>query len=301
MAHDWFEVKELPSNIYAIREPHYYFDVISYLVIGSESSLLIDTGTGLANILDVIKELYSGELQVVNTHFHFDHVGNNHRFPKVMIYNDPTALSRLRMGYSASELAPHNKESYYLSDNMTKYRPHSYSIEPSNPAPIDDGHVIDLGDRKIKLIHTPGHCPDCCVLWEEKTGTLFTGDFYFPGPLCCHYEGTFYGKSCLSDYAKSALKVAELTKNVKTIHAGHLESSVDPSILVPLANTLRDLLAGKIDNAEPLTGDLSVAALPCADEPIPDGYVIPKDLHTFTANGVEIISHLRHDGMIVNV
>ena len=297
MIHDWFEVKELPNKIYAIREPHYYFDVISYLVIGSESALLIDTGTGLANIIEVTKELYSGALQVVNTHFHFDHVGNNHRFPEVMVYNNPAALNRLKKGFSTSELAPHNKSSYYLSDNMDKYRPPSYSIKPSNPVAIDDGHLIKLGDREIKLIHTPGHCPDCCVLWEEKTATLFTGDFYFPGPLCCHYEGTFYGQSCLSDYAASARKVAELAKNLKTVHAGHLESSIDPSVLITLEKVLRDLLHGKIDKAEPLSGDLSVAALPCPDEPVPEGYVIPKDLHIFSSNGIDIISHLRHEGM----
>lgn len=299
MTHDWFEVKKLPNNIYAIREPHYYFDVLSYLVIGSKSALLIDTGTGLADITEVVKELYPGDLQVVNTHFHFDHVGNNHRFAEVMVYNNPADLDRLRKGYSVSELAPHNKESYYLSDNMSKYRPHTYSIKPSKPVGIEDGHVIDLGDRKIELIHTPGHCPGCCVLWEEKTGALFTGDFYFPGPLCCHYEGTFYGESSLSDYAMSAEKVAKLSKNVKSLHTGHLEASADPSALTSLAYALKDLLAGKFDKAETLTGDLSVAALPCPDEPVPEGYVIPKDLHLFTRNGIEVISHLRHDGMVV--
>ena len=301
MMHDWFEVRELADKIFAIREPHYYFDVMSYLVIGSKSALLIDTGTGLADITEVTKKIYPGDLQVVNTHFHFDHVGNNHRFPKVMAYNHPAVLGRLRRGFLASELAPHNKESYYLSDNMSKYRPRSYSIKPSNPVPIEDGHLIDLGDRIIKLIHTPGHCPDCCVLWEEKTATLFTGDFYFPGPLCCHYEGTFYGESCLSDYAVSASKIAELSKSLKTIHAGHLESSIDPSVLISLAEALGGLLAGKFDKAEPLLGDLSVAALPCPDEAVPEGYVIPKDLHLFTAKGIEIISHLRHEGMVVKV
>jgi glyoxylase-like metal-dependent hydrolase (beta-lactamase superfamily II) len=48
-------------------------------------------------------------------------------------------------------------------------------------APLDDGQIIDVGNRRVKVIHTPGHTPEhVCLLvddWFLLTGdTLFVGD-----------------------------------------------------------------------------------------------------------------------------
>jgi glyoxylase-like metal-dependent hydrolase (beta-lactamase superfamily II) len=45
--------------------------------------------------------------------------------------------------------------------------------------PMSDGDVIELGDTKLRLIHTPGHTPGSqCV---EVAGSLLTGDTLFIG------------------------------------------------------------------------------------------------------------------------
>ena len=44
---------------------------------------------------------------------------------------------------------------------------------------LADGQIIDIGDEKITVIHTPGHTPGgCCFL---SGNTLFSGDTLFPG------------------------------------------------------------------------------------------------------------------------
>ena len=60
---------------------------------------------------------------------------------------------------------------YYGRDAAAQY---SYT-------PLDDGQIIDVGNRRVKVIHTPGHTPEhVCLLvddWFLLTGdTLFVGD-----------------------------------------------------------------------------------------------------------------------------
>lgn len=48
------------------------------------------------------------------------------------------------------------------------------------PRPLEDGEVIDLGDRRVRRIETP-HVPhgwDAGLVYEETTGTLLCGDLF---------------------------------------------------------------------------------------------------------------------------
>ena len=48
--HPWFEVYKLPHKVYAIYEPGQFQEVISYLVLGDKSAVLIDTGYGMGDM-----------------------------------------------------------------------------------------------------------------------------------------------------------------------------------------------------------------------------------------------------------
>jgi len=87
----WFEVYRLPGEVFAICEPQHFQEVNAYLIIGQERSVLLDTSMGICDIKAVVRELYQGEIVVVNSHFHFDHIGDNHRFDLVHIFDDPYA------------------------------------------------------------------------------------------------------------------------------------------------------------------------------------------------------------------
>ena len=84
----WFDVYRLPGEVFAICEPQHFQEVNAYLIIGLERSLLLDTGMGICDISRVVGELYQGEVMVVNSHFHFDHIGNNYKFNEIHIYDD---------------------------------------------------------------------------------------------------------------------------------------------------------------------------------------------------------------------
>lgn len=52
--------------------------------------------------------------------------------------------------------------------------------------PFDEGNVIELGDLKLKALHTPGHSPDSISIVLEEKGkdkAVFTGDTLFIGDV----------------------------------------------------------------------------------------------------------------------
>jgi glyoxylase-like metal-dependent hydrolase (beta-lactamase superfamily II) len=60
----------------------------------------------------------------------------------------------------------------------------SYTLTPAPVTGlIEAGDVIDLGDRVFEVLHMPGHSPGSIGLWEAATGTLFSGDALYDGPL----------------------------------------------------------------------------------------------------------------------
>ena len=72
-ADDWFEVYRIRPGLYGIYEPYHFQEAISYLVIGSERALLVDTLMGIGRIGAVVAELTELPLIVINTHTHHDH------------------------------------------------------------------------------------------------------------------------------------------------------------------------------------------------------------------------------------
>ena len=82
---------------------------------------------------------------------------------------------------------------------------------------LEEGDLVDLGDKRYQVLHLPGHSPGGIGLFEEATGTLFAGDAIYDGPLI--YEGP--GMS-VPEYLTAFEKLKPLP--VEIVHGGH-----DPS------------------------------------------------------------------------
>jgi glyoxylase-like metal-dependent hydrolase (beta-lactamase superfamily II) len=80
-----------------------------------------------------------------------------------------------------------------------------------------EGDVVDLGDRAFEVLHLPGHSPGSIGLWEAKTGTLFSGDAIYDGPLLDEVPG-----ANAATYVATMRRLRDLP--VEVVHGGH-----DPS------------------------------------------------------------------------
>ncbi|HLY77211.1 MAG TPA: MBL fold metallo-hydrolase, partial [Thermoplasmata archaeon] len=80
---------------------------------------------------------------------------------------------------------------------------------------VEEGHVIDLGDRRFEVLHLPGHTHGSAGLWEDRTGTLFSGDaVYAVGPLIDTTP-----TSSVSEYLETMRRLREVP--VKVVRPGH--------------------------------------------------------------------------------
>lgn len=114
------------------------------------------------------------------------------------------------------------KKCEHLPKNFDSDRYEIFSGTPSRY--IDDGDVIDLGNRSIEVLHTPGHSPGHLCFFEIKTGYLFTGDLIYKGTLYANYPSTDP-----TAFLRSVKKICGL--DIKRIFPAHHSTSIEPDFV----------------------------------------------------------------------
>jgi glyoxylase-like metal-dependent hydrolase (beta-lactamase superfamily II) len=233
IAERWFEFRRIDDDITLIWEPHVVPLIRCNIwhVRGRDRDLLIDTGLGMASLKYAARHLFEKRLTTVATHAHYDHVGGLHEFEERLIHS---AEARKAASGNAASLYGAGKEDALLESIRAAgydvppelftavpcegYDPESYTVLPA-PATrlLEEGDVVDLGDRRFEVMHLPGHSPGSIGLWETASGTLFSGDAIYDGPLLDELPG-----SDIPAYIATMRRLLELP--VTIVHAGH-----DPS------------------------------------------------------------------------
>src|SRR5262249_39137916 len=155
----WFEVYRPAPGVFALYEPRQFEEAISYLIVGRTRAALFDTGMGIGDIQQLTAELTQLPVVVLNSHTHNDHVGGNWQFKDVLgMETDFTRNSAKGSGDDAqAEIAPN----LLCGALPSGFDPKSYATRPWKITGwIRDGYKLDLGDRVLEVIATPGHTPD---------------------------------------------------------------------------------------------------------------------------------------------
>ncbi len=167
-----------------------------YLLIGSTKAILIDTGDiadpNVVPLGDMVMRLLPGEgpaklpLLVVHTHRHLDHRagdGQFAHFANVQV-----------VGFDI--------------DSVRRY--YNFTGWPNGLA------QIDLGDRTVDVIPSPGHNETEVSFYDRNTGLFFSGDFLLPGRLLIDNASADLG---------SAERVAAFVRDrpVSFVLGGHIE------------------------------------------------------------------------------
>ena len=235
VAERWFEHREVDEGVLRLWEPH-VDPVIRgnfWLVRGSDRDLLVDGGLGIGRVREELADLFDKPVVALATHRHFDHIGAMHEFDEVLAHSADADVLReggklaslFASGYEAGFLEEMADAGYEIHDLLIDelpyegFDPGEWKIAPAPPTRlIDEGDVVDLGERRFQVLHLPGHSPGSVGLWEAETGTLFSGDcVYANPPFLDELQG-----SNIADYVNSMRRLRDLS--VRMVHGGHDES-----------------------------------------------------------------------------
>ncbi len=186
---DWFTVEKIDGSTFAVSEYKHWEETHCYLLIGSERAVLIDSGLGVANIKKVIDSLTELPVTVITTHAHWDHIGGHKYFDDIAVHE---AEREWLEGNFPIPLSVVKKNLMSKPCSFTKnFDADKYDIFKGAPNRIlRDGDRIDLGDRLLTVIHTPGHSPGHCCFYEEERKYLYSGDLIYCRCLDAFYPTT---------------------------------------------------------------------------------------------------------------
>jgi glyoxylase-like metal-dependent hydrolase (beta-lactamase superfamily II) len=159
------------SDLYFQQIPVGQMANLSYLV-GSQSTreaLLVDPAWSVDALLDQAEADGVKVVGALVTHYHQDHVGGS--IFGMEIEGLPRLLERQPVPIHVNERE---------ADGLIKVT----GASESDLVRRESGDAIELGEIRVRLLHTPGHTPGSqCFLVEEanQRGVLVSGDTLFLG------------------------------------------------------------------------------------------------------------------------
>ena len=215
----WYAIQPQGDGILRLNEIHVdpYAVGDIWLVRGSQRDLIVDTGSGIVPPAPIIEALSDKPILAVALNCYYDHAGGWHSFTERACHRldaaaliDPSEESALVSQYlTGGSLAALPRAGYATAD---------YRMVGAKPTRLlEDGDVIDLGDRCLEVLHVPGRSPGGIALWEAETGSLFTSDMLYDGE-----HGPAWPPDDPPSYIASLRRMGDLP--VSTVYPGHYGS-----------------------------------------------------------------------------
>lgn len=160
----------------------------------SHQALIIDPGDAADYIERIIADSHLIPSHLIATHGHFDHIlaayelQQAYGIPLYMHEADNFLLEKMN-----------SSAQYFLGKNID-------GIPPKIDVAVSDETVINFGNCKITVIHSPGHTPGSICVYLIEEGLMFTGDTIFA-----------HGQVGRTDFSYSSTR--DLTKSIKKITA----------------------------------------------------------------------------------
>lgn len=230
---DWYESIRITDEITLIREKYvaHWLRCNIWHVRGRNHDILIDSGMGLRPLKQEIASLADRPIKVISTHAHFDHIGGAYEFDCRLghrleedIHRNPDGENTATSGFVRAETFT------ALPDQQFRVEDYKVTAAPLTGY-LDEGDVVDLGDRSFQIFHMPGHSPGSIALLDAKNKTLFSGDLIYDGDL---YDSVYHSDK--EQYRESLQRLREF--DVDVIHGGHEESFGKQQMLEIIDNYL---------------------------------------------------------------
>jgi glyoxylase-like metal-dependent hydrolase (beta-lactamase superfamily II) len=178
-----------------------------YVLDTDDGLVVVDTGIrskrNLAALHDELRAMgaeMSDVRHLLLTHGHSDHFGLAAAMAEateLTVWGHPETKAEVERVFEAVEPADHPAVEFFRSmgvpericDQVIVFENFMLSTMQA-PVKVDrtvvHGDLIELPPFRLRVIHTPGHCPGHVMLFDEPTGRLFCGDHIHPNhlPVC---------------------------------------------------------------------------------------------------------------------
>lgn len=201
-----FDIYMLNQSTWILRQSKCdtYEAPFMYLLVGEEKALLLDTGAidkatesplapTIEKILSHIKQS-NIPLVILHSHSHSDHVQGDRQF-----------RNRAQTDIVAAEVDA-------VSDHL--------GVKSLS----ESGTILDLGNRALTVLPTPGHHDESITIYDPQDKLLLTGDTLYPGMIMVKNWRQFQSSVALLQNFVS-------TNKVEFILGGHIEMSSKAGVL----------------------------------------------------------------------
>ena len=175
-----------------------------YLVEGSDRAVLIDAGTNIKDLDKIVASITNKPVMLMATHVHPDHTG-----PSI------NCFAEVYINPGDSDMVPEFMRDY---KGTVKY--------------LKDREVIDLGNRKLEVVFTPGHTKGSTTFIDKKAGYGFSGDSFGTGLLLLGVD--------FSTFIATCEKIGSIMEehDIKFLYPGHYNDN-----FVETLPKIKDMLA----------------------------------------------------------
>ena len=198
------------------------FPSANMVLIKDQQTILIDSGFK-SDVIETEKFLIENQISpndlhlIINTHYHSDHVGGNYYFQNK--YHTRVAAHSI----NAEMVNKTNDEACsaeWLDQPVDPYHVDTY---------LNDGDIIETGNRRFEVIHTPGHTQGHISLYCVEEKILICGDLFHENDV-----GWFNifreGSASLNIALQSLEKLSEMDIDIS--YSGHGKLSSNPKLSI---------------------------------------------------------------------
>lgn len=196
----------------------------SYLVAGSQKGIMIDTGFAEGNIREYASSLTDKPVkEVLNTHEHFDHTALDGQFDLAHMTREASETARIP-----------------YEDMKSRKFILEYPIEF-----VDDGSVLELGERSLEVYRIPSHAPGSIAVLDRKQRLLFTGDEVLPIAMLHYHQDT--PQPSVAQFARNMKRLLSLNKYYDRLCTGHSLDTLPTDYINRLLDAAEYILDGHND------------------------------------------------------